>query len=168
MRTLAGRRIEEAMKYGLYLETSIGRLYLEQEGDFLVSLGRAGDSEEDALQETPLLRRAAEEITEFLAGRRRDFDIPIHMKGTDFQKRVWQALLEIPYGETKSYGEIAARIGCPGGARAVGQACNRNPIMIIVPCHRVIGGNGRLVGFGGGLDMKEKLLTLEQQEHIGT
>ena len=150
------------MKYGLYLETSIGRLYLEQEGEFLVSLGKAENSEEGVLQETLLLRRAAEEIIEFLEGSRRSFDIPIHMKGTDFQKKVWQALLEIPYGETRSYGEIAARIGCPKGARAVGQACNRNPIMIIVPCHRVIGGNGRLVGFGGGLDIKEKLLTLEQ------
>ncbi len=154
------------MKYGLYLETSIGRLYLEQEGDLLVSLGSTGNLEEASLKETLLLQRAAEQVTEFLDGNRRSFDIPIYMQGTEFQKKVWQALLEIPYGETRSYGEIAGRIGCSGGARAVGQACNRNPIMIIVPCHRVIGGNGKLVGFGGGLDVKEKLLALEQPGHI--
>lgn len=150
------------MKYGLYLETSIGRLYMEQEDEFLVGLGRAKALEGVKLQETPFLRNVAEEIKEFLNGCRKGFDIPIYRKGTEFQRRVWQELLEIPYGETRSYGELAAKIGCPAGARAVGQACNRNPIMIIVPCHRVIGKDGRMIGFGGGLDVKERLLDLEK------
>ena len=103
------------------------------------------------------------QLTEYFAGRRRQFDLPLHMEGTDFQRRVWAELREIPYGETISYGELARRIGQPGAARAVGLANGRNPISIIVPCHRVIGAGGGLTGYGGGLERKQLLLALEQR-----
>ena len=109
----------------------------------------------------PLLLQAGAELTEYFAGKRREFTVPVSMKGTDFQMQVWQKLREIPYGETYSYGQLAEAIGNPRAARAVGMANNRNPVMIIVPCHRVIGKDGRLVGFGGGLEAKKYLLELE-------
>lgn len=102
------------------------------------------------------------QLTEYEKGSRKIFDLPLHLIGTDFQKQVWNALLEIPYGETRSYQEIAIRIGKPNALRAVGGACNRNPIGIIVPCHRVIGKNGSLTGYAGGLSYKELLLNHEK------
>ena len=93
----------------------------------------------------------------------RDFDFPYLLRGTEFQQRVWRALCAIPYGETRTYGEVAAAVGSPGAARAVGMANHRNPILIAVPCHRVIGADGSLVGYGSGLDMKEALLRLEKK-----
>ncbi len=102
------------------------------------------------------------QLTEYENGIRKSFDLPLHLKGTEFQKQVWNALLEIPYGETRSYQEIAIRIGKPKALRAVGGACNRNPIGIIVPCHRVIGKNGSLTGYAGGLSYKELLLNHEK------
>lgn len=102
------------------------------------------------------------QLTEYEKGTRKTFELPLHLKGTDFQKLVWNALLEIPYGETRSYQEIAIRIGKPKALRAVGGACNRNPIGIIVPCHRVIGKNGSLTGYAGGLSYKELLLNHEK------
>lgn len=113
-------------------------------------------------QETPLLRRAAEQLRAYFAGQRRSFDLPLRMQGTDFQLAVWRALLTIPYGETRSYAQIAAQIGRPKACRAVGLANGQNPLAIIVPCHRVIGADGSLTGYGGGLDMKRLLLDLEQ------
>ncbi|MGE9965543.1 methylated-DNA--[protein]-cysteine S-methyltransferase [Fusicatenibacter saccharivorans] len=101
------------------------------------------------------------QILEYLDGKRTNFTLPLAPKGTDFQRKVWDALLTIPYGETRSYEEIAIAVGNPKGCRAVGMANNRNPIMILIPCHRVIGKNGKLVGYGGGLDVKEALLELE-------
>ena len=109
----------------------------------------------------PLLKKAVKQLDEYFAGRRKEFNLPLSMKGTAFQKKVWAALQEIPYGETRSYGDIAKAIGKPKAARAVGMANNRNPVSIIVPCHRVIGSNGSLVGYGGGLKAKEFLLKLE-------
>ena len=114
-------------------------------------------------RETPLIKNAAKQMSEYFAGRRREFDLPLEFNGTDFQKRVWEALLTIPFGETCSYGEIAAQIGNPKAARAVGMANNRNPISIICPCHRVIGSDGSLIGYGGGLANKEYLLRLESR-----
>lgn len=114
-------------------------------------------------EETELLLQAVREMKEYFAGRRRTFDLPLYMEGTDFQKRVWNALLQIPYGETRSYGEMAAMIGNRKACRAVGMANNRNPLMILVPCHRVIGADGSLVGYGGGLHIKEWLLALERK-----
>jgi len=102
------------------------------------------------------------QLNEYFAGTLRDFAIPLLMEGTDFQKRVWNSLLTIPYGQTTSYGELARQIGDPKAVRAVGAANGQNPIPIIVPCHRVIGSNGSLTGFGGGLENKRKLLELER------
>ena len=105
--------------------------------------------------------RAAEQLDAYFAGELRDFDVPLDMRGTAFQRRVWEALLSIPYGETRSYGAIAAAIGLPSASRAVGAANGSNPVSIIVPCHRVIGANGRLTGYGGGVHRKDALLALE-------
>ncbi|WP_165176680.1 methylated-DNA--[protein]-cysteine S-methyltransferase [Desulfovibrio sp. ZJ369] len=116
----------------------------------------------DALcQESPILRRARVQLEEYLAGRRKSFELPLAPRGTDFQRKVWEALTRIPYGETRSYKQIAEAVGCPRGCRAVGLANNRNPISIVIPCHRVIGADGRLVGYGGGLPLKKALLRLE-------
>ena len=101
------------------------------------------------------------QLEEYFAGRRRGFDLPLDLRGTDFQKRCWQELLKIPHGETRSYAEIARAIGNPAAVRAVGLANGKNPIAIIVPCHRVIGSDGSLTGYGGGLDVKRQLLELE-------
>ncbi|HXW36266.1 MAG TPA: methylated-DNA--[protein]-cysteine S-methyltransferase [Acidimicrobiales bacterium] len=109
----------------------------------------------------PLFKATAEQLDEYFSGDRKEFDLPLELEGTAFQKEVWRALREIPYGQTASYGEIAARVGRPGASRAVGLANGRNPIGIIVPCHRVIGANGTLTGYGGGLDRKQWLLALE-------
>jgi methylated-DNA-[protein]-cysteine S-methyltransferase len=110
----------------------------------------------------PILMRAVEQLNEYFAGKRTAFDLPLDPKGTEFQKKVWMALRGIPFGQTASYGQIAKRIGMPTASRAVGAANGRNPLPIIVPCHRVIGANGTLTGFGGGLDRKEWLLKHEQ------
>ncbi|HYB82085.1 MAG TPA: methylated-DNA--[protein]-cysteine S-methyltransferase [Mycobacterium sp.] len=106
---------------------------------------------------------AVEQLGAYFAGELTEFDIEFDLLGTEFQQRVWKALLTIPYGETRSYGEIADQIGAPGSARAVGLANGHNPIAIVVPCHRVIGANGNLTGYGGGLDRKRTLLELEKQ-----
>lgn len=109
----------------------------------------------------PLLETAARQLQEYFARRRRVFDLPLNLRGTSFQLRVWEELLKIPYGSSVSYGGIAQRIGNPRGSRAVGAAAARNPVPIIVPCHRVIGGKGELVGFASGMAVKEQLLKLE-------
>ena len=110
----------------------------------------------------PVLRQAARELREYFAGERREFSVPLDFTGTDFQNKVWRALRSIPFGETRSYGELAAQIGAPKASRTVGAANGRNPIPIILPCHRVIGSSGSLTGFGGGLPMKKQLLAHEQ------
>jgi methylated-DNA-[protein]-cysteine S-methyltransferase len=121
-----------------------------------LSFGAHGDA-----QATPLLQRAVAQLNEYFAGSRRSFDLPLAPSGTEFQLACWRALAEIPYGETRSYGEQARHIGRPDRARAVGAANGANPIAIILPCHRVIGADGSLVGFGGGLETKRRLLDLE-------
>src|ERR1700742_4477033 len=108
---------------------------------------------------------AVEQLHAYFAGGRTEFDLELNLVGTAFQRRVWAALLTIPYGETRSYGEIAQQIGSPGASRAVGLANGHNPIGIIVPCHRVIGSNGSLTGYGGGLDRKRALLALEMSRN---
>ena len=110
----------------------------------------------------PLFARAAEQLRGYFEGALRAFDIPLSLAGTVFQQSVWEELMRIPYGETISYGELARRLGKPGSPRAVGLANGRNPISIVVPCHRVIGASGKLTGYGGGLDRKAALLDFEQ------
>lgn len=112
----------------------------------------------------PILRRAAAQLAEYFAGTRTRFELPLAPVGTDFQRRVWAATSAIPFGETATYGEIARKIGVPTGSRAVGGALNRNPLAIVVPCHRVVGSAGRLTGYDGGVDRKAFLLTLERPE----
>lgn len=149
------------MRYGQYIETTIGKLYMAEEDGCLVELGTGSAQAEDCLQETELLKQTAQQLQEYFAGHRREFTLPTCGKGTDFQQKVWKALCDIPYGETRTYGQIAAAIGNPKASRAVGGACNKNPIIIVVPCHRVIGADGKLVGFGCGLALKEQLLGVE-------
>ena len=113
-------------------------------------------------KETPLIKKAAQQFDEYFDGKRKSFNLPLSLSGTEFQMKVWNALQNIPYGETISYGELAAIIGNPKASRAVGMANNRNPIPIIVPCHRVIGHDGSLTGYAGGLELKRLLLELEK------
>ncbi len=119
-------------------------------------------------RETLLISRAKKQICEFLDGTRTEFHLELSLQGTDFQKKVWNALRKIPYGNTRCYQDIAKAIGSPKAMRAVGLANNKNPLPIVIPCHRVIGKNGDLVGFGGGLAMKKKLLKLESKNQINT
>lgn len=120
---------------------------------------RLGDVVEEPLH--PVLVRTENELKEYFAGKRYTFSVPLDMRGTPFQKEVWEVLLGIPFGETCTYGDIAKRLGNPAASRAVGGASSRNPISIIVPCHRVVGAAGKLTGFAGGLDAKTYLLSLE-------
>jgi len=113
-------------------------------------------------EETALIKKANAQLEEYFSGKRTEFDLPLKMKGTDFQKSVWNVLESIPFGKTLSYKEVAEKIKNPKAVRAVGGACNKNPIAIIVPCHRVVGSNKKLVGFAGGLSTKEYLLGLEK------
>ena len=147
--------------------TPIGKLIIFDNGKAITRLDfceNKNNTTESCCQnkETALLKSAAAQLREYFAGQRTSFDLPLEPAGTDFQKAVWRALVGIPYGQTKSYKDIALAAGCPKGYRAVGMANNKNPIAIIIPCHRVIGSNGKLVGYAGGLDIKEKLLKLEQ------
>jgi methylated-DNA-[protein]-cysteine S-methyltransferase len=119
--------------------------------------------EPEGCQRDPLRTSIVDsQLAEYFAGKRREFELQLNPKGTNFQKLVWNYLVAIPYGETRSYGQLANQLGNPGASRAVGRANATNPIAIIVPCHRVIGSNGTLTGYAGGLDMKEALLSFEQ------
>jgi O-6-methylguanine DNA methyltransferase len=109
----------------------------------------------------PYIQSLAEQLEQYLAKERAEFEIPLDLRGTDFQKKVWKRLLGIPYGATVAYGELAREMGIPGGSRAIGGATGSNPVPILVPCHRVVGTTGNLIGFGGGIELKEKLLELE-------
>ncbi len=137
-------------------ESAITHLYFTNERNFPGA----------EMRETALLNKAAVQLEQYFAGERHSFTLPLAPEGTAFQQKVWAALQEIPYGQTRSYGQIALAVGNGKAARAVGGANNKNPISIIIPCHRVIGSDGKLVGYGGGLDKKASLLALERQ-HAG-
>lgn len=150
----------------------LGAFCLAEKEGKVVELGFLGKEYSDRKSDTqsnekysialsPLGEQVAGELTEYLSGQRREFSFPVQPEGTPFQRKVWKALQDIPYGETRTYGQIAALVGSPRGARAVGMACNRNPVMIVIPCHRVLGSNGSLTGYACGLDIKKKLLELE-------
>ena len=150
------------MNYLIY-QSPIGAYLIGADDTNILAIDRIDEAETIIEKETPLLRVAKQQLTEYFAGQRTVFDLPIKTAGTAFQQQVWQALKAIPYGETRSYKEIAAAIDNPKAVRAVGGANNKNPISIVIPCHRVIGSSGQLVGYGGGLDTKVFLLALESQ-----
>lgn len=150
------------MKYFLKYNSPIGELYLVEEDNYLIEINFSPIVEDITEMETKLLTECKKELDEYFNGERREFTIPLKLYGTDFQKKVWNALIDIPYGETRSYKEIAISVGNPKGCRAVGMANNRNPIPIIIPCHRVIGADKKLVGYGGGIEKKIYLLELEK------
>ena len=153
-------KIRDNMVKKYVYNTIIGPIEIVEEDGYIVRLDFRIDEKIDT-EETSLIKETYKQIEEYLLGNRKKFIVPIKLKGTEFQKKVWNALLEIPYGETMSYKQIAEKIGNPKACRAVGMANHNNPIAIIVPCHRVIGSNRKLVGYAGGLDVKQKLLEIE-------
>jgi methylated-DNA-[protein]-cysteine S-methyltransferase len=152
-----------------FMETPVGTLMLagcEDHGLRYISFQRgkgARGPDADWTESAKPFREVAKQLSEYFQGRRTTFDLRLHPKGPPFQLEVWKALLAIPYGETRSYAEIARQIGRPAAVRAVGLANGRNPLPIVVPCHRVIGSSGRLVGYGGGLSVKQALLDRERE-----
>jgi len=151
-----------------YVDSPIGRLLLSCDGECLTGVymdvpSKSPREMQGWVQDANAapLPATVRQLSEYFAGTRREFDLPLRLDGTPFQQRVWQSLTEIPYGETWSYGELAKRIGNPNASRAVGLANGSNPIAILVPCHRVIGADGSLTGYGGGLDRKRWLLAHE-------
>lgn len=146
------------------------KFYIEEKDGEITQLRYLPESESarnialERVMPSALVLQAEQQLYEYFKGLRKEFDLPLNPQGTVFQKKVWKALQEIPYGEVRTYGQIAKAVGCPKGARAVGMACHKNPILIMIPCHRVIGANGSLTGFGCGLDMKENLLNRERKE----
>ena len=159
----------EALAYKI-IDSPTGNLRLIASENALVAIQwekKAGDhGRTDGLvrdDRHSVLVETERQLNEYFAGNRREFDIPLDMRGTRFQKSVWEALLAIPFGETRSYGQIARQLGNANATRAVGAANGQNPIPIVVPCHRVVGSNGTLTGFGGGLETKAQLLSLEQR-----
>lgn len=149
-----------------FYEVEIGRIGITEKDGSITNLDFIGSELPKDVQvcETPLLKEAARQLKSYFAGELKEFSLPLAPEGTAFMKQVWAALCEIPYGKTASYKDIAEKIGRPKAARAVGLANNRNPIPIIIPCHRVIGADGSLVGYGGGLDIKKRLLELEKSK----
>jgi methylated-DNA-[protein]-cysteine S-methyltransferase len=152
------------MLFLFYFETSIGRMGLVENGKAVTNVFFRSEKAPPNTKKiaTPLLQRSARQIEEYLNGQRTTFDLPLKPEGTEFQQSVWKALQTIPYGETRSYRDIAEQIGHHKACRAVGMANHRNPITIIIPCHRVIGADGSLTGYGGGLPLKQQLLNLEK------
>ena len=152
------------MKNTYFYETSIGKIGITENGEGITHLTFTDKKipANSEIKETALLAEAAKQLREYLSGQRTSFELNLLPEGTDFQKKVWEVLRTIPYGNTLSYKEVAAAAGNPKACRAVGMANNRNPIAIFIPCHRVIGTNGKLVGYAGGLKIKEQLLQIEK------
>lgn len=153
------------MKNVFFYDTKVGKLAIMDNGSEITNIEIA--EEENICNynvcETELIKNASKQLFEYFDGKRREFDLPLNPKGTEFQNKVWKELCEIPFGEIRSYKQVAENIGNPNGSRAVGGANNKNPIMIVIPCHRVVGSNGSLVGYAGGLHIKEALLSIERK-----
>lgn len=153
------------MEQAAYLDTKIGIVKITQCGNSIARIEKIdGSCPNLSCETTPLLEKAICQIEEYLDGKRRVFELPLVFNGTAFQNKVWQALCDIPYGETRSYKQLAQAVGNPKACRAVGMANNKNPLLIVVPCHRVIGADGRLVGYAAGLEIKQQLLEMEKLE----
>ena len=157
------------MKICTTMNTPIGTLAIASESGYITDVVFGSNIENAIIGTAEILGTAASQLNEYFEGKRKNFDLPLKFDGTEFQNRVWQELLKIPFGNTISYKELAERIGNAKACRAVGMANNKNPIPIIIPCHRVVGSNGNLTGYAGGLDVKKFLLDLEQtQEQISS
>ena len=159
------------MKYIKYVDFKLGKIGIVEENGKIVKIVIINKNDENnknaddfVEKDTKLLVKAKNELEEYFDGKRKEFDLPLKQEGTEFQKKVWNALSKIPYGETRTYKEIAKMIGNEKASRAVGMANNKNNIPIIIPCHRVIGSNGKLVGYALGLDIKQYLLDLESKK----
>lgn len=158
------------MNYSYVYHTKLGTILIAEDGQGITELTLITASEETINErfrnyerkETQRLKEAADQLMEYLEGKRTEFTVILQPKGTEFQRKVWQALREIPYGETRSYKQIAEAVGNPKASRAVGMANHNNPIMCMIPCHRVIGADKSLVGYAGGLEIKKQLLELEK------
>ncbi|MGE8683798.1 MAG: methylated-DNA--[protein]-cysteine S-methyltransferase [Acinetobacter sp.] len=155
----------------LFLDSPVGRLKLVAHETALVAViwenenpNRVRLAELVENPQHPILLKTVQQLNEYFQGKRQKFDLPLDFEGTEFQQKVWQALLTIPFGETRSYKQIAEQVGNVKAVRAVGAANGKNPISIIAPCHRVVGANGKLVGFAGGLENKDILLKIEKTE----
>lgn len=162
------------MRLTACLESPIGRLYVQEEDDALVFLGTAMTKgvvppagvvpyADTVFEKNTLFACLQKELNEYFSGTRTAFSLPVRLTGTPFQNRVWTELRKVPFGEAVTYGALAAAIGIPGASRAVGGACNRNPLLLLVPCHRVVGADGRLTGFTCGLD--KKIFLLRHEHH---
>ena len=162
---MSKREVLKGSRAFALFETPLGRMRVEEDARGIASLSFADGVQipNGAQPAGRYLADAVAQLSEYFAGKRRAFDLPLSVSGTDFQRRVWSTLMDIPYGETRSYQEIAEAIGNPKATRAVGMANNRNPICILIPCHRVVGKSGQLVGYAGGLDRKRRLLELESE-----
>lgn len=145
----------------IVIDSPVGKILISEENSMIVGLSFCDSNPAVPCCETPVLTEAKKQISEYFDCKRKEFSLPVRLSGSEYCLSVWKALQNIPYGSTKCYSEIAALTGNPNSARAVGTACHRNPIAIIIPCHRVIGKNGQITGFAGGLSVKEQLLLLE-------
>ncbi len=148
-----------------YYNSPIGILEIELKNNVILGI-RVVESCDNVSEVTEYFEEVAKQLDEYFAGKRTKFELNISPKGTEFQKKVWEELLKIPYGKTKSYQEIAEAIGKPNAQRAVGSTCNKNPILLIIPCHRVVSKTGKLTGFACGIDRKEQLLKLEANQYF--
>jgi methylated-DNA-[protein]-cysteine S-methyltransferase len=159
--------------YAFYSQPQIGLVYIREENGFLTELGFISRDEKKQIEkenpngreEDKVLKETIKQLDEYFAGTRKTFNLPLQAKGTIFMQSVYKALLNVPYGKTASYKDIAIAIGNDKACRAVGNANNKNPIAIIIPCHRIIGSNGKLVGYDGGLEIKKALLSLENSNN---
>ena len=157
------------MKSIFYYETIIGEIGIADNGKGITNIyikNKLKIEKDIEIRETKLIKEAANQLNEYFSGERINFSISLDPEGTEFQHKVWNELIKIPYGETRTYKEIAEKIGNSKAARAIGMANNKNPILMMIPCHRVVGKNKSLVGYAGGLEMKERLLEIEHKNSL--